>query len=108
MIGGENTSEPTNPTDSLRAILWESCLDITAGSFAGVWSCLSGHSFDTVKVNMQVTNNTLRQTVSAIYREYGLLGYFRGIYYPLVTIPLINAVCFASYEMANRLLQLNN
>jgi solute carrier family 25 carnitine/acylcarnitine transporter 20/29 len=72
--------------------------DIAAGSFAGACSCLAGHAFDTVKVNMMSTHQGMLHTTKEILLKHGPKGLFRGIYYPLVTMPAINAVLFCVYE----------
>lgn len=40
--------------------------DITAGSFAGICSCLAGHSFDTIKVSMMVSKQPFLKTTKSI------------------------------------------
>lgn len=36
-------------------------------------------------------------------KNEGFLALFNGIYYPLVTIPLMNAVSFSSYEVYKKI-----
>ncbi len=64
---------------------------------AGIAICLSGHPLDTLKVKMQMEGGTLRGTVAKVLKEDGISGYYRGILYPLITVPLVNAVVFGAY-----------
>lgn len=45
---------------------------------------------------------SLLRCISSTYKE-GLLTFYNGVYYPLVTIPAVNAVSFSSYELYKRL-----
>lgn len=38
-----------------------------------------------------------------MYAEGTLLKLFDGIYYPLVTVPIVNAVVFGSYEFYKKI-----
>lgn len=77
-----------------------SLIDFSSGIASGVINCLSGFFLDTVKVRMQ-TDPTListKQTLKRIIQEEGVKQLFSGVYYPLITLPIINSVLFTSYE----------
>lgn len=77
-----------------------SLIDFSSGIASGVLNCLSGFFLDTVKVRMQVdpTLNSTTQALRKIIQEEGAAQLFSGVYYPLITLPIINSVLFASYE----------
>ena len=65
------------PSDSINSLL--------AGTTGGVAVTLVGHGFDTVKVKMQTatTSQSVLSTVSTIYKEGGLGGFYTGVGSPL-------------------------
>lgn len=72
--------------------------DMICGTFSGVGNCLSGYIFDTLKVRMQMDHSlTMMKTLKNIVKTEGTLQLFSGIKYPLLTVPLINAVLFGAY-----------
>lgn len=77
-----------------------SLIDFTSGIVSGVINCVSGFFLDTVKVRMQ-TNPQLTSTTQVlkyIIKHEGYSQLFSGLYYPLLTLPIINSVLFTSYE----------
>jgi hypothetical protein len=78
--------------------------DLICGSVAGLTVCLSGHPLDSMKVRMQnsLTKLTFTGVISQTYRHEGVLGFYKGMGPPLVTVPLINSIVFASYELCKR------
>ena len=78
--------------------------DLVCGTISGVGNCLSGYIFDTLKVRMQMDHSlTMISTLKQIIKSEGYLHLFNGIYYPLITVPLLNAVIFSSYELYKKL-----
>ena len=78
--------------------------DMICGSISGVGNCLSGYLFDTLKVRMQMDHSlTMTTSLKNIIKHEGFPQLFSGIYYPLVTVPLINAIVFSSYELAKKI-----
>jgi len=82
--------------------------DLAAGSIAGVANVLSGHPFDTIKVRMQMLNTKLGACVRSIISKEGVKSFYKGVYSPLYSVPVINAIVFGSYEMARRVLNSNS
>lgn len=72
--------------------------DLLCGTISGVANCLSGYIFDTLKVKIQMNPNlTMMKYLKQTIANKQLLTLFDGIYYPLITVPVINAVVFGSY-----------
>lgn len=72
--------------------------NLVCGSISGVANCVSGYVFDTLKVRMQMDHSlTMFSTLRSIVKIEGFMHLFIGIYYPFITVPLINAIVFASY-----------
>ena len=69
------------------------------GSIAGFGNCVSGFALDTIKTRVQLNRMTIMQCFRSIVKNEGFMALFNGIYYPLITVPLINAVSFGSYEL---------
>lgn len=73
-------------------------IDFLSGAASGVTNCLSGFILDTVKVRMQVNPGAgMVETLVRIVREEGFLTLFKGIYYPILTLPVVNSVVFTAY-----------
>ena len=78
--------------------------DIVCGTLSGVGNCLSGYIFDTLKVRMQMDHSlTMISSLKSILKNEGFLHLFNGIYYPFVTIPVVNAIVFSSYEFFKKI-----
>ena len=72
--------------------------DMICGSLSGIGNCVSGYVFDTVKVRMQMDHNiTMFGSFRTIIKNEGFMHLFNGIYYPLITLPVLNAVIFSAY-----------
>lgn len=44
-------------------------------------------------------------TISNIFTKEGLFGFYKGMLFPLTSVPVINAVVFSVYEFSKRLMQ---
>ena len=72
--------------------------DMICGSLAGLSMCASGYIFDTLKVRMQINPNiTMITMLKSIIKKEDFKNLFNGIYYPLVTVPILNAILFSAY-----------
>jgi hypothetical protein len=79
--------------------------DLICGSFAGLAYILTAHPLDSIKVRMQLDRRgklSLRNMIKETHAKEGLRGFYKGMGSPLVTIPLVNSIVFASYELAKR------
>lgn len=67
-------------------------------------ACIAGHPLDLLKVRMQ--NSAVKLSLMGVlkntYRHEGLLGFYKGVGPPLVNVPLVNSIIFASYEFMKR------
>jgi solute carrier family 25 carnitine/acylcarnitine transporter 20/29 len=81
--------------------------DLICGTFAGLAYILTAHPLDSIKVRMQLErrpNISLRRIINETYSHEGFRGFYKGMGSPLMTIPLVNSIVFASYEFAKRLM----
>jgi hypothetical protein len=79
--------------------------DLVCGSLAGLAYILTAHPLDSIKVRMQLDRRStlsLRSTIMETYKHEGFRGFYKGMGSPLITIPLVNSIVFASYEFAKR------
>ncbi|CAL4889331.1 unnamed protein product [Urochloa decumbens] len=74
---------------------------LIAGGIAGAASRTATAPLDRLKVNMQVQTNrtTVAHAVKSIWREGGLLGFFRGNGLNVVKVAPESAIRFYTYEM---------
>lgn len=78
--------------------------DMLCGTVSGVGNCVSGYVFDTLKVRMQMDPSlTLMASLRSTLAGEGFMQLFNGIYYPLITVPLVNAIIFSAYELFKKL-----
>ncbi|KAM4847439.1 solute carrier family 25 member 45 [Urocitellus parryii] len=74
--------------------------EFMAGWISGALGLVLGHPFDTVKVRLQ-TQTSYRGIMDCtvkIYRHESLLGFFKGMSFPIVSIPVVNSVLFGVYS----------
>lgn len=78
--------------------------DLVCGTISGAGNCVSGYIFDTIKVRMQMDHSlTMVGSLKTIIKNEGFLHLFNGMYYPLMTVPIINAIVFSSYEFFKKI-----
>ena len=70
------------------------------GSFAGLGVIITGYPFDTMKTRMQMDNSGLIQVVKEQVAKEGLFAFYKGVGGPLVAVPALNAVIFATYQIS--------
>ncbi|XP_069420875.1 solute carrier family 25 member 45 isoform X3 [Ovis canadensis] len=76
--------------------------EFVAGWISGALGLVLGHPFDTVKVRLQ-TQTTYRGIVDCMvktYRHESLLGFFKGMSFPIASIAVVNSVLFGVYSNA--------
>ena len=78
--------------------------DLLAGSLAGVANVVSGHPLDTVKVRMQMLEVGFLKCMKSMVAQEGPLSFYKGVEYPLYSVPIVNAVVFAAYESAKKMM----
>ncbi|XP_027865021.1 solute carrier family 25 member 48 [Xiphophorus couchianus] len=80
--------------------------DFVAGWIGGASSVVVGHPLDTVKTRLQAgsgNQNTLHCILS-IYRKETVMGFFKGMSFPLASITVYNSVVFGFFSNTQRLI----
>eukprot|EP00927_Polykrikos_kofoidii_P008528 TRINITY_DN13547_c0_g1_i1.p1 TRINITY_DN13547_c0_g1~~TRINITY_DN13547_c0_g1_i1.p1 ORF type:complete len:303 (+),score=29.53 TRINITY_DN13547_c0_g1_i1:22-909(+) len=81
--------------------------DLSAGGIAGAAGILSTQPLDTIRVRMQSSSIHLGRSEAYAgifacarhtFRNEGLRGLYKGVASPTLTVTVMNAVCFATYE----------
>jgi solute carrier family 25 carnitine/acylcarnitine transporter 20/29 len=79
--------------------------DFISGSIAGIIQVLLGQPLDMIKVRMQTNpeiNKSMVQTAKLIYKNEGLLAFYKGTLSPLLGISFCVAIQFGSNEFAKK------
>uniref|UniRef100_A0A8I3PMR9 Solute carrier family 25 member 45 n=2 Tax=Canis lupus familiaris TaxID=9615 RepID=A0A8I3PMR9_CANLF len=74
--------------------------EFVAGWISGALGLVLGHPFDTVKVRLQ-TQTTYQGIIDCMvktYRHESLLGFFKGMSFPIASIAVVNSVLFGVYS----------
>ncbi|XP_075222533.1 solute carrier family 25 member 45-like isoform X4 [Lycorma delicatula] len=74
-------------------------LDFGAGWFSGICGLLVGHPLDTIKVKQQtseVRRNAFK-VAHAVLKSEGPIGFYRGLFMPLLSAGVLNSVFFGTY-----------
>uniref|UniRef100_A0A8D2CSQ7 Solute carrier family 25 member 45 n=1 Tax=Sciurus vulgaris TaxID=55149 RepID=A0A8D2CSQ7_SCIVU len=74
--------------------------EFMAGWISGALGLVLGHPFDTVKVRLQTqtTYRGIMDCMAKIYRHESLLGFFKGMSFPIASIAVVNSVLFGVYS----------
>ncbi|XP_074257803.1 solute carrier family 25 member 45 isoform X4 [Saimiri boliviensis] len=82
------------------------CVSLAGSSLLGAVGLVLGHPFDTVKVRLQTqtTYRGIADCMVRIYRHESLLGFFKGMSFPVASIAVVNSVLFGVYSNALLLL----
>jgi hypothetical protein len=73
--------------------------DLVAGWCAGAGSVFIGYPLETIKSNLQTSSGgTLWQTVSALYKERGVVGLWRGCLAPMSSAPILMSLSVSTYS----------
>jgi solute carrier family 25 carnitine/acylcarnitine transporter 20/29 len=78
--------------------------ETAAGASAGVVGTVLGYPLDVLKTRQQVSGTSIPQTMRAIYAESGLIGYYRGMASPLLSLTILNTLNFSTYATTRGLL----
>ncbi|CAL1705215.1 unnamed protein product [Somion occarium] len=62
-------------------------------------STFAGYPLDSIKSRLQTTKQpiTIPRLAALVYREEGLIGFYRGLWIPLITISFVRAASFTIY-----------
>ncbi|KAM8812604.1 solute carrier family 25 member 45 isoform 1-T1 [Rhynchonycteris naso] len=80
--------------------------EFVAGWISGALGLVLGHPFDTIKVRLQ-TQTTYQGIIDCVvktYRHESLLGFFKGMSFPIASVALVNSVLFGVYSNTLRAL----
>ncbi|XP_012666184.1 solute carrier family 25 member 45 isoform X3 [Otolemur garnettii] len=74
--------------------------EFVAGWISGALGLVLGHPFDTVKVRLQTqtTYQGITDCMVKIYRHESILGFFKGMSFPIASIAVVNSVLFGVYS----------
>lgn len=77
-----------------------------AGIYSGVIATIVGHPFDTIKVRLQSTQHVgTLQIIDELRSGRGFVrSVYKGVFSPLASVPLANALVFSGYETAKKAL----
>jgi solute carrier family 25 carnitine/acylcarnitine transporter 20/29 len=78
--------------------------ETAAGASAGVIGTVLGYPLDVLKTRQQVSGTSIPQTMRAIYAESGLIGYYRGVASPLLSLTILNTLNFSTYATTRSLI----
>lgn len=76
-----------------------------AGASAGIVGTVLGYPLDVIKTRQQVSGISIPNAIQTIYRESGVMGYYRGMVAPLVSLTILNTLNFSTYSFARNGLQ---
>ena len=69
-----------------------------AGMNAGIVGTLLGFPLDAIKLRMQLTGFSIFGASSAIYKDGGIPGFYRGVGSPLLALTVLNTLNFSAYN----------
>lgn len=97
-----------------RSRLQQSCVDIFAGTIAGINVTLVGHPFDTLKIRLQTqpqdkpVYSGLIDCFQKTIKWEGISGLYKGVASPIVGQMFFRAILFWAYGESKRILSNNN
>lgn len=80
--------------------------DFAAGWIGGAASVIVGHPLDTVKTRLQagVSYGNTFSCIRTVYRRESVLGFFKGMSFPMASIAVYNSVVFGVFSNTQRFL----
>ncbi|XP_058916594.2 solute carrier family 25 member 48 isoform X1 [Kogia breviceps] len=80
--------------------------DFVAGWIGGAASVIVGHPLDTVKARLQAGTGygSTLSCIRTVYRRESVLGFFKGMAFPLASIAVYNSVVFGVFSNTQRFL----
>lgn len=73
-------------------------VEAVAGFNAGVVGTVLGFPLDSIKTRMQTTHSSMFKASRLIFKENGIMGFYRGIASPLLSLTILNTLNFSSYS----------
>lgn len=81
--------------------------EAVAGACAGIVGTALGFPLDTIKTRMQTSQVSIISAVRSTFSEQGVLGFYRGIASPLLSLTVLNTMNFSVYAFNCKLLGLS-
>ncbi|XP_049748419.1 solute carrier family 25 member 45 isoform X1 [Loxodonta africana] len=74
--------------------------EFVAGWISGALGLILGHPFDTIKVRLQSQSKYrgIFDCAMQIYQHESILGFFKGMSFPIASIAIVNSVLFGVYS----------
>ncbi|PPQ71411.1 hypothetical protein CVT24_012229, partial [Panaeolus cyanescens] len=93
------TSNPVYDPDKFNNFLRRNKAVVCALSASYV-STFAGYPLDSIKSRLQTTKTpiTIPKLAALVYREEGIVGFYRGLWIPLTTISFVRAASFTIYS----------
>ena len=79
-----------------------------SGCFGGIVGTLLSHPFDTLRIKTQMNNRSIMNNFKEIYKNHGLIGFYKGLPSPLLAISLEKSIVFGVYNTMNNNKMFNN
>lgn len=98
-MDGKSISFPPHDLTSFHDTLRRNKAVVCALS-ASYISTFAGYPLDSLKSRLQTTKTpiTIPRLASMVYQEEGLIGFYRGLWIPLITISFVRATSFTIYS----------
>ncbi|RDB20958.1 putative mitochondrial carrier C29A3.11c [Hypsizygus marmoreus] len=98
-MDGKRTPNPLYDPASFHDVLRRNKAVVCALSASYV-STFAGYPLDSLKSRLQTTKTpiTIPRLAGLVYREEGIMGFYRGLWIPLMTISFVRAASFTIYS----------
>ncbi|KAF9484740.1 mitochondrial carrier [Pholiota conissans] len=108
-MDGKRTSNPAYDVGKFNDFLRSNKAVVCALSASYV-STFAGYPLDSIKSRLQTTKSriTVPKLAMLVYREEGIMGFYRGLWIPLMTISFVRAASFTIYSRTKENFRENN
>ncbi|KIM49339.1 hypothetical protein M413DRAFT_438523 [Hebeloma cylindrosporum] len=108
-MDGRRSPNPVYDSDKFNDFLRENKAVVCALSASYV-STFAGYPLDSIKSRLQTTKTkiTIPRLAALVYREEGIMGFYRGLWIPLMTISFVRAASFTIYSRTKENFRNNN
>ncbi|PPR01482.1 hypothetical protein CVT26_015105 [Gymnopilus dilepis] len=98
-MDGKRTSNPVYDSENFNDFLRRNKAVVCALSASYV-STFAGYPLDSIKSRLQTTKTRISvpRLAVLVYREEGIMGFYRGLWIPLMTISFVRAASFTIYS----------
>jgi len=108
-MDGKSSSDPLYDPTTFNELLRSNKAVVCALS-ASYISTFAGYPLDSLKSRLQTTKTpiTVPRLAALVYREEGIIGFYRGLWIPLMTISFVRAASFTIYTRTKELFRDHN